>query len=208
MTPKITVITATTGRASLLNTIESVRKQSVPCYHIVVYDGVAPQIESSDNLHVISLPRRTGFAKYYGHRIYAGISMMVTTPFVSFLDDDNTLEPDWAEVMTMAMYASKMMPRCVTCRRSLIYKGNNIGEDKRESIGVNEYGYSLYDMNTYLFQTQALVTLIPFFFRQHIADRVLAEYLIKKQEVLHIEYPLVNYTLTDALYKSLKKVVL
>lgn len=208
MKPKITVITATVGRESLLDTIESVRRQTVPCNHIVVYDGIPPQIESSENLHVISTPSRTGFAKYYGHRIYIGMSMMVNTPFVAFLDDDNTLEPEWAEVMISAMYANKMMPRAITCRRNLIYKGNNLGEDKRESIGKNEYGYSLYDMNTYLFQTQRLVSLAPLFFRQHITDRILADYLIKKNEVLHIKYPLINYTLNESSHKSLKKVVL
>jgi hypothetical protein len=208
MRPKITVITATTGRESLHDTIDSVKAQKNKCHHIVVYDGVAPELFDDEDLTVIGLPFRTGFAKWYGHKIYAGMSMMAQTPFVSFLDDDNTLCYDWSEHMIEAMYSQKMMPWAVTCRRYMCYNGVNLGTDIRESIGENQYEYSLFDTNTYLLQTQHCAEIARYMMHRHIADRILSDFLIKSNKVLHIDKPLVNYSLRDENYEIMKKVVL
>jgi hypothetical protein len=207
MRPKITVITATTGRESLHDTIDSVKAQKNKCHHIVVYDGVTPELFDDEDLTVIGLPFRTGFNRWCGHKIYSGVGLMCQTPFVSFLDDDNTLTPDWSEVMLEAMYSSRLMPWAVTCRRHLWYNGTNIGVDKRESIGVNEYGYTLFDTNTFLIQSQHMRQLVPYFVHREHGDRIMSDFLVKNGNVLHIEYPLINYTLTEKNYKQLEKVV-
>ena len=207
MNKKITVITATKGRDSLHQAIESVRKQVVPCHHIVVFDGIEPTIKGDENLTVLRTPTRTGFAIYYGHRIYAGMSFLVNTPFVSYLDDDNTFTDDWSEVMLEAMYMNRIMPWAVTCRRSLYHKGEFMGVDNRESIGRNEYGYALYDMNTYLIQTQITHHMALHISHRSTADRLMAEFFLKYNAVLHIRNSLVNYTVNENKYNDLKEVV-
>jgi len=206
MNKKITVITATIGRDSLHEAIESVRKQRVPCHHIVVFDGIEPTIQGDENLTVMRTPTRTGFALHYGHRIYAGITQLVNTPFVAFLDDDNTFTEDWAEVMIQAMYLYDTMPWAVTCRRNLYYEGKFMGVDTMESVGKNEFGYTLFDMNTYLLQTFMAQRMTEHISQRVVADRRMAGFLVHYDAVLHITNALVNYAVNDNKYNDMRKV--
>jgi GT2 family glycosyltransferase len=207
MRPKITVITATTGRESLHDAIDSVKAQKNKCHHIVVYDGVAPELFDDEDLTVIGLPFRTGFATYNGHRIYASMGILANTPFVAYLDDDNTFTPDWSEKMIDAMYQDRIMPWAVTCRRTLVRNGKVMGVDNRESIGINEWGYALYDMNTYLLQSNMCKHVADLLAQRHIADRHLAKFLIDNNAVRHITDPLVNYEVNEPKLKALTEVV-
>ncbi len=93
MTASVTVVTPTTGRPSLLRSIQSVATQTAPCHHVVVLD--APE-------HVARVRR---WQDDYGFDLVVtegrcGPSVArnrgwqaVETPFVAFLDDDDWWEP-------------------------------------------------------------------------------------------------------------------
>jgi len=117
--PKIVVITATTGRETLIDTIDSIQKQSYPnIKHIIVCDGTiheertkkivanyklnhsntsndstkqpAPQIE------LLTIPWQTGLNDWVCHRIYAAMPHIIVedNALISYLDEDNFIDPE------------------------------------------------------------------------------------------------------------------
>jgi len=52
-----------------------------------------------------------------------------------------------------------------------------LGVDNRESIGANEFGYHLYDVNTYLFPTKHMVNITRLLYDKWGMDRRLEDLL-------------------------------
>jgi GT2 family glycosyltransferase len=200
--PRITVITATVGELwELADCMQSVANQTIPTPHIVVSDGVFESryhdliaaIPTMSKIKLIELPFSTGKDGYYGHRIYAAFSLLVDTEFVAFLDADCTIEPDWAE--KMLAHADANPDKIITCRRNLIYEDEVLGVDNRESIGANEFGYHLHDVNTYLFPTKHMVNITRLLYDKWGMDRRLAFAL--QDNIYHTTEPLVNYAVRE-----------
>jgi glycosyltransferase involved in cell wall biosynthesis len=117
----------------------------------------------------------------------------VDTEFVAFLDADCTLEPDWAE--KMLAHADANPDKIITCRRNLIHEDEVLGVDNRESIGANEFGYHLHDVNTYLFPTKHMVNITRLLYDKWGMDRRLAFAL--QDNIYHTTEPLVNYAVRE-----------
>jgi hypothetical protein len=96
-TPIVTFIIPTVGRTTLRRALDSLVAQTDPnwCAH-VLGDGVAPDIGSLNDPRV-----RTTKLPHYAHEApvrNAGI-LIAKTPWVAFLDDDDTLSPHYVEWM-------------------------------------------------------------------------------------------------------------
>jgi glycosyltransferase involved in cell wall biosynthesis len=95
--PLVTFIIPTTGRPTLHPTIQSLIKQHNPNWHaIVIFDGIAPQPLTQDpRLTVLSISK-TGQYNHAGAVRNHGMQY-VRTKWVAFLDDDDTISPDYIE---------------------------------------------------------------------------------------------------------------
>lgn len=58
----VAVVTATTGRKELQQTIDSVARQTYPCKHYIFFDGVtpSPDLSYSFDTRIVELPVKTG----------------------------------------------------------------------------------------------------------------------------------------------------
>jgi glycosyltransferase involved in cell wall biosynthesis len=103
--PLVTTVIPTYRRAdSLAAAVESALGQSVAENHVIVVDdggGQIPPLPDDPRLHVVSLRRNTGVA---GSVRNVGIRL-ARSPFVAFLDDDNTWEPDHLATALAALEA-------------------------------------------------------------------------------------------------------
>ncbi len=160
-----TIITPTVGTPELLQACSSVASQVEPALHLLVVDGpdhaaaVAATVSRVVNEYgdgyrcaTLVLPWNTGKGGVNGHRAYGAGACIVTTPYFSFLDEDNFLAPDWTQTMRRALLDNPAA-RYATCRRTIVDPaGGTIGKDDVESIGDNRLGYRLYDTSTFMFR--------------------------------------------------------
>lgn len=92
----VTVITPTIGRLSLKKAIDSVAKQSIPVRHIVVLDRPEKEEEvrallretGADHAQVVTTKGGVGPAAARNMAV-----LLVRTPWLSYLDDDDWYEP-------------------------------------------------------------------------------------------------------------------
>jgi glycosyltransferase involved in cell wall biosynthesis len=203
---KTTIITPTIGTDFLREAVQSVRNQTVPCNHLIVVDGgryfdkVVRDIDLAPNQRFLVLPENVGAGGWYGHRIYASVPMLVNTPFVSFLDEDNYLEPEFVEIMEQTIQRPNV--DVVTCRRNVVNQNRQrIGRDNFESIGANQMGYALHDTNTYLFRQAISHKICPHIYGQWGADRPFTEAVLSHGKHTHLSnYYGVNYRSPVNLY--------
>jgi glycosyltransferase involved in cell wall biosynthesis len=144
--PLIVVITATTGRETLKDTIESVQNQTYPnIKHIIVCDGKAHQEKVAsiitvykDTVHTIeqiTIPWQTGIDMYVCHRIYAAIPHLITEDaYVSFLDDDNYIDPTHYEDLYNAIKETDS-EWSYSLRKIVSHTKEYVAHDMCESLG-------------------------------------------------------------------------
>ena len=166
------VITPTIGTGHLLENLKSVQKQNYPnLEHVIVVDGkqytekVTEMIESLGEQKVpitqINIPWNTGRDKFNGHKIYAAVSHLIHKPaYVSFLDEDNFVEPD--HISSMANALTKENCLWGFCLRNVVEQsGKFVCRDMCESLGTlsptwisqNDY---LIDMSCYIISVDIL----------------------------------------------------
>ena len=186
MDQTVTVVTATTGRDSLMRCIGSVRKQTYAnIQHLVVSDGTAAyanarkqisacQIQASHdrqlcNVDHISLPYSVGKDRWNGHRIYAAATYLAVGDFIMYLDDDNFLEPDHVSSMMLAM--TKEAGYGFAYRNIVNEDGVFLCQDNCESLGpyhptiLNPNDY-LIDVNCYFMRRELALQLTPLWYRK------------------------------------------
>jgi len=172
------VITPTTGLPFLAKAMESTNNQ--PCEHWIVIDGeqhaqkVADILAAGDyvNKKVILLPENTGKpsnhwskkegVKFFGNRVYAGISNLVNADHVLFLDEDNWFEPGHIETMLqMFKMPNREHEWCYSLRKCVDQKGDYLFNDDCDSLGVfaSWKNINLVDMNCYCFKTEFLMKI-------------------------------------------------
>ena len=101
---KLTVITPTIGNKHLAEAIRSVQNQSYETIkHTLVVDGQAnlPAVkkiadETKFKGEILVLPTATGLNKFFGHRIYGAMPLLLDSDLVAFLDEDNWYEANHA----------------------------------------------------------------------------------------------------------------
>ena len=208
---RTTIITPTTGAPELEFACETVARQTKPCEHLIVIDGenfifpamkiinrVMKEFEGYDPT-IIELPFNTGKDKMNGHKIYAAIAQLIDSELFAMLDEDNGFKPDWIERMEEAVTDGYLY--YATCRRQVWSQDMNsfIGHDTHESVGVNRYGYKLYDTNTWILRTEHMRTFMPAMIMPQIGDRILTEHTIDLPHA-HIIYYGTIYRSPEKLY--------
>jgi len=172
------VITPTTGLPFLAKAMESTNNQ--PCEHWIVIDGaenaqkVADILAAGDyvNKKIILLPENTGKpsnhwskkegVKFFGNRVYAGISNLVNAEHVLFLDEDNWFEPNHVELMLqMFKMPNREHEWCYSLRKCVDQEGNFLFNDDCDSLGIfaSWKNINLVDMNCYCFKTEFLMKI-------------------------------------------------
>ena len=132
----VAVITATTGRASLQQAINSVMDQTHPCHHYIFVDGIPdPGImisRPSDTCTVFELPRATGLNGVMNGAICAAGAFLATEDYITYLDDDNWFEPNHIESMVSAIGDNAY---AYSLRKLIEPDGTFWANDDGESIG-------------------------------------------------------------------------
>lgn len=193
----ITVITPTIGRPHLNRLVKSLQQQGVKIIHLVLWDktrcenGLSPDDLTcqSDNYlcqnyviehPVYNIPRIDNYLRSIG-------IVMATTPYITQIDDDCWLEPDWLSRAIQLISNARAQGKPFNyafCRRNLWENESTfIGIDTYESIGkLNKFGYCLMETNSIVF-TKEIAHII-----QQIThgnnyghDRAIAKYLIEKE---------------------------
>lgn len=137
------IVTPTIGTEFLRQCIESVRGQD--CIHYIWVDGeqyhkkVDDIIDTCwhDRLRVNYLHENVGRTNgnWYGHRIYAACSFLLNTDYVSFLDEDNWVEPNHIESLRGVFLENKY--DWVYCLRKIVDPdGQHVCDDNFESLGL------------------------------------------------------------------------
>lgn len=184
---KTTIITPTIGSPELEDCMLSVALQDKEAAHLLVVDGmdyeskVQEQVDRIQAKHpaydpdMIILPWNTGKDRMNGHRIYAAIPQLIGTDYFAMLDEDNALRSDWVSKMEQALLDPSLY--YVTCRRLVMDRSMRtmIGSDTHESIGRNEYGYTLYDTSTWLLRTDIMGKHMHYMIVPEIGDRAISE---------------------------------
>jgi cellulose synthase/poly-beta-1,6-N-acetylglucosamine synthase-like glycosyltransferase len=184
MAGSVTVITPTIGGPELVDALISVAEQDYEgeVTHLVVVDGrqylskVAAAIEVS-GVHptLLVLPENTGANGWNGHRIYAAVSLLVNTEYVSFLDQDNWFKPNHLSSAISAMERNSV--GLSFSLRSIYSKTKEyICDDNCESLGLwptwNSNGGSyLIDTSAYVIRKDFLQTTSHYWMRPINADQ-------------------------------------
>jgi glycosyltransferase involved in cell wall biosynthesis len=94
---KITFIIPTIGRSTLQQTIQCLLRQTNPAWKaIIVFDGIEPTIQNTDNRITILKHAKIGVANYAGSVRNHGISH-ATTEWFAFVDDDDGIKNTYVE---------------------------------------------------------------------------------------------------------------
>ena len=192
--PKVAVITPTTGARYLAQNIESVKNQTYTnLTHLVVVDGLQyfGKINSADypSAKFLWLEQNTGAGGYNGHRIYGGVPYLVDADYFIFLDEDNWIEPNHVETL---VEKSKYYDWCFSLRKIIDSESTYICNDDCESLGLwptvlspTEY---FVDVGCYFLSRNIVIETSPIWFRrarhpqeQPEVDRLLMQVLLQKK---------------------------
>jgi hypothetical protein len=207
-----TIITSTTGHPEYLERcLRSVQNQeNTPAgsvRHMVVIDG---KCRSSKVQHVMSklkkefqgkwkipidiieLPYPTGTNGWICHRINGALPYLCNSKYVSFLDEDNGLEPNHCNTVLETFQKDPELRWIFTLRNLMTYDGSIVGKDMCESIGdlapTWNNGQFFVDTNCYVFTRQLATQLSPLWFRkarqpnEMDADRAVSHVLLNQQK--------------------------
>jgi glycosyltransferase involved in cell wall biosynthesis len=93
--PIITFIIPSIGRPTLPKTLDSLKKMADPHWQaIVMFDGIAPTIQSDDPRITVLRMEKTGTLNHAG-RVRNEAIRHATTEWIGFVDDDDTLNPSY-----------------------------------------------------------------------------------------------------------------
>lgn len=151
----IAVVTATTGRESLLQTIESVKKQTYPCNHYIFVDGQHELPPYDDYNNIVVLPKPTGLNGMMNGGIVAASAYLVTEDYICWLDDDNWIDADHIENLVEAI---EDKPYAYSLRKLVEPDGTFWANDDCESLGHHA---DLIDLNCYLMKRDLATGLAP-----------------------------------------------
>lgn len=151
--PVFTIITPTMGNHSLLKLKESLKQEQTPFIHLVLWDSrrvenalTPAEIEDERTFSYVmrhpyfEMPNQRNDV----HLRALGVTM-TNTPFITWKDDDVTVEPDHlAKIMS---HMSRHKLDYTYCKRRMLEpSGDVIGVDDFESTGEpNKFGYTLID---------------------------------------------------------------
>lgn len=171
--PTVTVITPTIGSPKLYDAIASVQNQTYKVIkHLLVVDGAEHYVKVCDalklydnvkrpsNLQIDILTNNTGKAggNWYGHRIYAAYSHLISTDLIFFLDEDNWYESNHVETLA-GLFINPQIAVAHSYRKIFTEDKTFVCEDNCESLGARKgwVGRHLIDTSSFAFRTQYLI---------------------------------------------------
>ena len=152
----VAVITATTGRATLQQAIDSVAAQTYPCNHYVIADGVSLNIKAG-RATVLELPIATGKNGVMNGAICAAGPFLTTEDYVCYLDDDNWFDPTHVESL-MSVIGDKGY--AYSLRKFIEPDGTFWANDDGESLG--HHG-EMVDANCLMLERKLAQGIAPLF---------------------------------------------
>lgn len=170
--PKIAVITPTIGGKYLEECVQSVQRSTLPgIEHWIVIDGkehedrVKRVLQKFENRHpiiAVTLPKNVGAGGWCGHRVCGSFPWLVDADYVSFLDDDNTVDPSHYKDLVESCI-TKNVPWAYSLRRIIDENGAHVCDDNCESLGgishtVMGKGDYLVDTSCYLLERNLAVS--------------------------------------------------
>ena len=93
LTPRVSAVIATVGRSSLRATVESVHRQSVPLYEVIVVNDSPNQISVTADLCTDVTEEFTGGSRGPSAARNRGVNL-ATGDLIAYLDDDDVWLPD------------------------------------------------------------------------------------------------------------------
>ena len=158
----VAVVTATTGRETLKQTLDSVAAQTVPCRHYVFVDGVnwPDLIDIYDQgIEWCRMPVRTGGNGMMNGGIVAASAFLVQEDLICWLDDDNWFEPNHIETM---LEAKGNKPYAYSLRKLVEDSGDFFDYDDFESLGQHS---NCIDLNCYLMDRALATQIAPLWYK-------------------------------------------
>ncbi|MBV6541238.1 glycosyltransferase family 2 protein [Ursidibacter maritimus] len=138
---QIAIVTATIGRNTLTRTMQSIREQTVPCRHYIIVDGnqgaeaVKEMVKAFPEVIVIYLPINTGANGVKNSMINAMAPFLVKEKIICYIDDDNWIDPKYAECFLNAFEHYPNAQYAYHLRYMVDDKGQILCEDNVESLG-------------------------------------------------------------------------
>lgn len=110
----ITFIIPTLGRTTLIDSIQSLRNQTISDWKaIIVFDGIISNILLDDeNIKIIEI-EKCGIKNSAGFVRNEGIKKCENTEWIGFLDDDDTLSNDYIEKLKLEINLNNKIDVCI-----------------------------------------------------------------------------------------------
>lgn len=161
--PSVAIVTASTGRATLQKTLDSVAAQTHPCQHYVIFDGPLSGDARNDvklprQVETIFIPKRTGANGIMNGCILAAAPFLITEDYLCYLDDDNWFDDDHVESLVNVIEDKAY---AYSLRNIVEPDGTFFARDDGEAIG--HHG-NLVDANCFMFRrevAQGVASLWP-----------------------------------------------
>lgn len=172
---RVAVVTPTVGSPHLEACVRSVQDQLLPnVVHYLVVDGpeheaavrdVVRMFEHRKPVHVAVLPHNVGADGWCGHRVYGALPWLVDAAYVSFLDEDNMMEPGHLRDLLKAVVATRSRWG-FSLRKIVLPDGTPLCADNCESLGSIHHtvcgrGDRLVDTNCYLMERALAIETSP-----------------------------------------------
>lgn len=200
----ITIITPTTGKASLLKLIESIDRQTVPgqTFHLLLWDDYRDSdldpfsLNGPSRFSIVAPPGSGRNGDAPGSLLRSIGLMAARTPWVTFADDDVWWDLDYVQTVLPAMARA---PWITVLRKIYTAQGEYLGVDRFESVGdapTRRVPYEMCDNNTMIFRREYGVSAAHLYreTNQYNDDRLMYAYL--KQSAgprCSLEFPKINH---------------
>lgn len=173
ISPRVTVITPTTGAACVFKALESVRAQTLPhVQHLLVIDGPRDfpmhRLAAFPQVEVIQLPYAVGMDRFNGHRIYGASTFLARGDFIVFLDEDNWFEPHHLEALDRVVRSGQDWAYSLRAIRGV--QGVYLCNDDCESLGKwptvlgpNDF---LIDVSSFYLPRRVALSIAPLWYRR------------------------------------------
>ena len=186
--PRTVVVTPTTGTSFLPKCIESVQRQTLPgVVHLIIIDGpqhaetvqaIVDPYRLKMPIHTMTLPFPAGAKGWLGHRIYASMAFLLDYDYISFLDEDNTVDPDHYQGLH-DLLVRENLDWAFALRKIQDTDGNLVTHDNCESLG--NMCHTVMAWNDFLVDTSC------YFFTKPVAQATAPHWMHKARQPGDIE---------------------
>lgn len=138
--PLITFIIPSIGRDTLTRTIKSLEDQTITNWSaIIIFDNIPPTILNSDPRIIIIKSPKLGEGRNSGGNVRNYGMEFVTTPWIAFVDDDDTLSSNYIELFYKEIEA---YPSIDVVIMRMQYDNKIIPSLKTTNINIDDVGIS------------------------------------------------------------------